>query len=156
MEKGDKGSTMIWMGVSWWMFLLVPAYPGCPGSKAVKRSLLLLLLLWMCRMRSSFTMSARETMRSTRSSWKNSQLYRWGFIFTWHCCCCSCALCPSLAHTPIVHVSWHLQLRTWMILLMQSFTACTPLLTATSAFPIEVRPKFKYKYSITQHKHVSF
>jgi len=30
------------------MFLLVPAYPGCPGSKAVKRSLLLLLLLlWL-------------------------------------------------------------------------------------------------------------
>jgi len=27
------------------MSLLVPAYPGCPGSKAVKRSLLLLLLL---------------------------------------------------------------------------------------------------------------
>ena len=26
------------------MSLLVPAYPGCPGSKAVKRSLLLLLL----------------------------------------------------------------------------------------------------------------
>ena len=26
------------------MFLLVPAYPGCPGSKAVKRSLLLLLI----------------------------------------------------------------------------------------------------------------
>ena len=25
------------------MFLLVPAYPGCPGSKAVKRLLLLLL-----------------------------------------------------------------------------------------------------------------
>ena len=32
---------MIRMGVSGWMFLLVPAYPGCPGSKAVKRSLLL-------------------------------------------------------------------------------------------------------------------
>ena len=31
------------------MFLLVPAYPGCPGSKAVKRSLLLLLLLVCCR-----------------------------------------------------------------------------------------------------------
>jgi len=27
------------------MFLLVPAYPGCPGSKAIKRSLLLLLYL---------------------------------------------------------------------------------------------------------------
>ena len=29
------------------MFLLVPAYPGCPGSKAVKRSLLLLSLLYV-------------------------------------------------------------------------------------------------------------
>jgi len=40
---------MIRMGVSGWMFLLVPAYPGCPGSKAVKRSLLLLLSFsaWM-------------------------------------------------------------------------------------------------------------
>ena len=44
MEKGDKRSTMMRMGVSGWMFLLVPAYPGCPGSKAVKRSSLLLLL----------------------------------------------------------------------------------------------------------------
>jgi len=42
MEKDDKGSTMIWMGVSGWMSLLVPAYPGCPGSRAIKRSLLLL------------------------------------------------------------------------------------------------------------------
>ena len=31
------------------MFLLVPAYPGCPGSKAVKRSLLLLLLLLLIK-----------------------------------------------------------------------------------------------------------
>jgi len=28
---------MIRMGVSVWMFLLVPAYPGSPGSKAIKR-----------------------------------------------------------------------------------------------------------------------
>jgi len=41
MEKDDKGSTMIRMGVSGWMFLLVPVYPGCPRSKAVKRSLFL-------------------------------------------------------------------------------------------------------------------
>ena len=44
MEKDDKGSTLIRIGVSGWKFLLVPAYPGCPGSKAVKRSLLLLLV----------------------------------------------------------------------------------------------------------------
>jgi len=36
------------------MFLLVPAYPGCPGSKAVKRSLLLLLLLWVLSYVDSF------------------------------------------------------------------------------------------------------
>jgi len=46
MEKDDKGSTMIRMGVSGWMFLLVPAYPGCPGSKAVKRSLDLAYLVF--------------------------------------------------------------------------------------------------------------
>ena len=45
MEKDDKGSTLIRIGVSGWKFLLVPAYPGCPGSKAVKRSLLLLLFV---------------------------------------------------------------------------------------------------------------
>ena len=52
MEKGDKGSTLTMMGVSGWMFLLVPAYPGCPGSKAVKRSLLLLLFI-LCIMYAS-------------------------------------------------------------------------------------------------------
>ena len=36
MEKGDKGSTLTRMGVSWWMFFLVPAYPGCPWQTAVK------------------------------------------------------------------------------------------------------------------------
>ena len=35
---------MIRMGVSGWMFLLVPAYPGSPGQKAVKR-----LCVCMCR-----------------------------------------------------------------------------------------------------------
>jgi len=29
------------------MFLLVPAYPGCPGSKAVKQLLLLLLFVFV-------------------------------------------------------------------------------------------------------------
>ena len=41
------------------MFLLVPAYPGCPGSKAVKRSLLLLLLLILSYM--MFTVIVCET-----------------------------------------------------------------------------------------------
>jgi len=39
MEEVDKGCPMIRMGVSGWMFLLVPAYPGSPRSKAVK---------WLC------------------------------------------------------------------------------------------------------------
>ena len=33
----DKGCLMIRMGMSGWMFLLVPAYLGSPGSEAVKR-----------------------------------------------------------------------------------------------------------------------
>ena len=37
MEEGDKGCLIIRMGVSGWVFLLVPAYPGCPGPTAVKR-----------------------------------------------------------------------------------------------------------------------
>ena len=37
MEEDDKGCPIIRMGVSGWMFLLVPAYPGSPGQKAVKR-----------------------------------------------------------------------------------------------------------------------
>jgi len=41
MEKGDKGSTLTRMGVSRRMFLMVPAYPGCPGQTAVKWLLLL-------------------------------------------------------------------------------------------------------------------
>jgi len=45
MEKGDKGSTLTRMGVSGRMFLLVPAYPGCPGQTAVKWLLLFLLLI---------------------------------------------------------------------------------------------------------------
>ena len=47
MEKGDKGSTLTRIGVSGCMFLLVPAYPGCPGQMAVKWLLLLLLLLFL-------------------------------------------------------------------------------------------------------------
>jgi len=33
----DKGCPLIRMGVSGWVLLLVPAYPGSPGPKAVKR-----------------------------------------------------------------------------------------------------------------------
>jgi len=42
MEEGDKDWMMIRM-VGGWVFLLVPAHPGSPGQRAVKR---LLLLLW--------------------------------------------------------------------------------------------------------------
>ena len=40
------------------MFLLVPAYPGCPGSKAVKRSLLLL-----CRLQAHVAQSSSSQGR---------------------------------------------------------------------------------------------
>ena len=37
MDEADKGCPMIRMSVSGWMFLLIPAYPGSPGPKVVKR-----------------------------------------------------------------------------------------------------------------------
>ena len=37
MEELDKGCPITRMGVGVWVFLLVPAYPGSPGSTAVKR-----------------------------------------------------------------------------------------------------------------------
>ena len=72
MEKDDKGSTMIRMGVSGWKFLLVPAYPGCPGSKAVKRLLLVVVVmlplvlpsvLWRCRL------GGRKGIRPLKTEW---------------------------------------------------------------------------------------
>ena len=45
MEEDDKWCLMIRMGVSGWVFLLVPAYPGCPRSTAIKR---LCVCVWVC------------------------------------------------------------------------------------------------------------
>ena len=45
MEKGDKGSMLTRIGVRGRMFLLVPAYPGCPGQTAVKWLLLFRYIL---------------------------------------------------------------------------------------------------------------
>jgi len=44
MEEADKDWMMIRM-MGGWVFLLVPAHPGSPGQRAVKR-LLLLLVRW--------------------------------------------------------------------------------------------------------------
>jgi len=44
MEEADKDWMMIRM-VGGWVFLLVPAHPGSPGQRAVKRLLLLLFPL---------------------------------------------------------------------------------------------------------------
>jgi len=46
MEEADDQWMMIRM-VGGWVFLLALAHPGSPGQRAVKRLLLLLLLLWM-------------------------------------------------------------------------------------------------------------
>jgi len=46
MEEDDKGCPMIKMGASGWVFLLVPAYPGSPGPRAVKRLCVCVTALW--------------------------------------------------------------------------------------------------------------
>ena len=62
----DKGCPMIRMGVSGWVFLLVPAYPGSPGPNAVKRLCVLLLQL-----HSQATQGAGYTLQS---NWPVSML----------------------------------------------------------------------------------
>ena len=53
--NGGRWCAMIRMGVTGWMFLLVPAYPGSPGQKAVKRMCVCVVqthtvpsVLWRC------------------------------------------------------------------------------------------------------------
>jgi len=69
------------------VFLLVPAYPGCPGPKAVKRLLLLLLSLfemwiWQRMLKISWTekltneevlVRANEASSMLRMSWHGKQ-----------------------------------------------------------------------------------
>jgi len=57
--------------LSGWMFLLVPAYPGCPGSKAVKQSLL--LLLFVANLLLSLTM--KTFWKSVRIWWSYGHLF---------------------------------------------------------------------------------
>ena len=48
VDEVDKGCLMIRMGVSGWMFLLVPAYPGSPGQTAVKRlCVCVCIIMWL-------------------------------------------------------------------------------------------------------------
>ena len=108
MEKGDKGSTLTRMGLSGWLFLLVPAYPGCPGQTAVKWLLLLLLLLYkmVCGMdslalltdvfvfvsrRMTFGRCCKQQCRQHRCCrWQQSQP-----CWCLHCCQCHRSPVPA-------------------------------------------------------------
>ena len=46
MEEDDKGCPMIRLGVSGWVFFLVPAYPGCPGQKSLNGLCVYELTTW--------------------------------------------------------------------------------------------------------------
>ena len=47
MEKADKGWRVIRIGVSGWMFILVPAHMGSPKQRAIKQLLLLLCPIYI-------------------------------------------------------------------------------------------------------------
>jgi len=70
MEEDDKGCPMIRMGVSGWVFLLVPAYPGCPGPKAVKR-------LCVCSCQYYVTSSGRKTTSGIWSASSSDKLMQY-------------------------------------------------------------------------------
>jgi len=60
--------------VSGCVFLLVPAYPGCPGPKAVKR-LCVCVCVWIYH-RVCDTQSLRHTIRTMLDLWLPSQLQK--------------------------------------------------------------------------------
>ena len=66
MEEDDKGCPMIRLGVSGWVFLLVPAYPGCPGQTAVK------WLLFVA------TVGCGSVVKVVVCSLRCSQVQQWG------------------------------------------------------------------------------
>ena len=47
MKEDDKGCQMIRLGVSGWVFLLVPAYLGCPRQKPLN-GCVCVCVLWCC------------------------------------------------------------------------------------------------------------
>ena len=103
MEKGDKGSKLTRMGVSGWMFLLVPAYPGCPGQTAVKWLLLLLLLLLFMGYISALTyyylllitsQSCHASKQKPRSS--TIGVIRCVRMLSWCCWCVHAACAPTI------------------------------------------------------------
>jgi len=84
MEEVDKECPMIKMGVSGWVFLLVPSYPGGPGTKAVKR--LCVCAVWLhchsaCYFFSRISIHSRPTNFIT--SWLTFM------CSTTNCCYCS-------------------------------------------------------------------
>jgi len=84
MEKGDKGSTLIRMGVSGWMFLLVPAYPGCPGQTAVKWLLLVVVVVVTCPYKCESYKYTAETALDSNS------LFVTGMASVLWCCLLGC------------------------------------------------------------------
>jgi len=98
MEEDDKGCPMIRMGVSGWVFLLVPAYPGCPGPKAVQR----LCVCVFCSLRtipvdgmSDFVVFVLQYYMSWSWRWQhvtmenNEQSANWGiYVGTCYFVCC--------------------------------------------------------------------
>ena len=65
MEEADKDWMMIRM-VGGWVFLLVPAHPGSPGQRAVKRLLLLLLFPLLSFFRFPFVLTNNDNNGSVR------------------------------------------------------------------------------------------
>jgi len=48
MEEADKGRLMTTIDVSGWMFLLVPAHPGCPRQNSESRKMVVCVCVHVC------------------------------------------------------------------------------------------------------------
>ena len=75
MEEVDKGCPIIRMGVSGWVFLLVPAYPGSTGPRAVKQLVCVCVYACVCVSKSTTSLGKHHyTAIIKKISWLVSQV----------------------------------------------------------------------------------
>jgi len=101
MEEADKGWLMTTIGVSGWMFLLVPAHPGCPGQNPESHKMVVCVCVYQYKVSMMIFMERkiigsceqkrhRECMclgkaPNLHSSLHRLYIYDWRLTLQWWC-----------------------------------------------------------------------
>ena len=127
------------MGVSGWMFLLVPAYPVCPGQTAVKW--LLLLLLFYCRVAfSALTLLVGRQEGHPARKKLSDELLAWLFVWSdvqtciWPSWCHCHSLSLASVKSRLVLPFWYRL--TWVVLDKGPLNGCVCVCSIVESSPV--------------------